>query len=339
MPCKNRPYWTHTKLQLAGTRPCNQCLECRIANRDYWVARNLLEFQSSIGAQFWTLTFSDSGLETFHQKGAHMLLDAFLKGLRKYERSKGNTLPIRCFGCLEHGSFTGRPHYHLILYNQLFSRLSEQPYRAGLPRPRYQLRRWRHGHVDCCPVNTKSMRYVAKYVSKLDQFYTNASNPPESSSLLEGERPDETINFLPRRPKLGLLGLRLLLDKISRSPARNLVQEPIIELDGRRWALPPSMYPDYQRFCREFGLNHGMRYDHRILRKQEAELEPYNFHEEDYLVRLQAQKERLWEHTHRVHELREASLLHSAVLSSHAANSRSSTNPNAKPTAMVTTDG
>lgn len=79
-----------------------------------------------------------------------------------------------------------------------------------------------------------------------------------------------------------------------------------------------------------------MRYNERIQRKQEAELEPYNFHDEQYKIRLQAQKERLWEHTHRVSELREASHLHSAVLSSHAANSRSYISPNATPTAMVT---
>ncbi len=222
--------------------PCSQCLHCRLNRRDKWVARAILESHASFIGQFWTLTFSDDGLNTLREKGAKKLVSSFQNALRMSEQRAGNPLRIRSFGCLEYGETYGRPHVHLMIWNHLHNQRQETPYRESLPRLRWNIGIWPHGHVDIQPLNTKSMRYVAKYVTKFEE-----------------DTEEEPIVFHCQRPPLGLGGLERLVRDTSLGPTRQWVQHPTIQLDGRTWALDQTMQKHYLRLLRQHGLkSHGV---------------------------------------------------------------------------------
>lgn len=306
----------NSKTGMIANVPCSQCLPCRIRKRDFWVTRAILECQSSIGAQFWTLTLDDESLLTFEERPGRKLYHNFLSSLRMSEKRKGNILPIRSFGCLEHGGISGRPHFHLIIFNQIYTQLEEIPYKEGLPRPRIHTPHWPHGHVDICPVNTKSLRYVSKYVSKLDQFCMTALG----TEFVITPTTVENINFHPKRPALGSLGLAMHVEKISRSPARSWVQEPFIELDGKKWALPPIMLKQWRNLCRQYGLTHNQTVSDKICAKLEREANFGNLHAQQYKLKQAYTRDRIWRHTHQQNEQREFAILQRAVLSSSPAN-------------------
>lgn len=217
--------------------PCGQCLHCRINKRDFWTARAVLESLSSSSAQFWTLTLSPEGLNTFHQLGARQLVRRFVQSLRVSEKRAGNGMTPRFFGALEYGDTTFREHIHLIVYNLQVNLISSTPYQNGLPRPRIHSAHWPHGHVDIQPFSVASARYVAKYVTKFE------------------ETQDEALAFHPKRPPLGYNGLAMLVDHISRSPARKWPMSPRISLDGKQFSLDPRTEMQYSRLLRAAGIS------------------------------------------------------------------------------------
>lgn len=200
--------------------------------------RALLEFQTSICAQFWTLTFSDDGLRNLEDEGPRLLLRRFTRALQERERRAGTGLKVRCFGALEYGDTTQRPHFHLILYNHLKSVMQATPYIPNSPRPRMHTALWRHGHVDVQDFSAESARYVAKYCMKFE----------------EGD--DDPVSFFPRKPPLGLHGLWQHVERISKGPRARTTQTSMIEIDGRRWQLPPSFALEFRSACRWYGVPH-----------------------------------------------------------------------------------
>lgn len=220
--------------------PCGQCLNCRLDRRDKWVTRCLLESRSAITGQFWTLTFSDHGLTNLSEKGARRLFRNFSRALQLKEQRAANPLKVRCFGILEHGETLGRPHIHLLVWNALNTSLTTTPYKEGLPRPRLHIPQWPHGHVDAMPLNTKSCRYVCKYITKF-----------------EVENPQENIAFHCQRPPLGYHGLASHIESLSRGPTRQWEHSPFIEIDGKKWALDQTMQRHFWRLCLIHGLKHS----------------------------------------------------------------------------------
>lgn len=219
--------------------PCNQCTGCRIHRRDCIAGRISLEHQSAVFGQFWTLTYAPEALqghngtaEQFRQEWRN-----FTQSVRRREASRGNPLPIRFYGCLELGSLSGRPHWHVLVWNALNCVLPTEPYRKHMPRPLYRIGPWRHGHVDSSSVGPTSARYVAKYVTKL--------NEDESEFVLP---------IYPRRPSLGLYGLRQHLESIARSPQRELTQQALVYAGGRTWPMAPSLKPYWRHWCNSLGL-------------------------------------------------------------------------------------
>ncbi|AXL14855.1 replication initiator protein [Microviridae sp.] len=266
--------------------PCNQCLNCRLDRRDKLVTRCLLESRSAGIGQFWTLTFSDSGLSALEEKGARKLYNNWLNALRMKERRNLGRSMIRCFGVLEHGEMFERPHLHVLIWNHYNSILPESPYKEGLPRPRFSIAQWPHGHVDCCDLNTKSCRYVCKYVTKFNQ--TAPSLQPTNT---------EPICFRPQRPTLGLDGLRLHVQSLSRSPTRKWEQPSTIELDGRQWALDQTMRRHYMLLLKKHQIRSvNDTLTKRIQRQteQRIETEETPWHTELYRLNQQATKERIY---------------------------------------------
>ena len=238
MKCTGPTTLKRTKNGFIPTIPCGQCLNCRLTKRDRLVTRCLLESLSSTIGQFWTLTFSDDGLETLKERGVKKLVKNFLNALRMREVRTFGESRLRYFGVLEFGETTQRPHVHMLMWNHHSSIYPATPYLEGLPRPQIHIEQWPHGHVDVCPLNLKSCRYVCKYVTKFDQ---QSSESP--------------ICFRPKSPALGLIGLGLHLEDISRSPRAKWPLPALIELDGKKWDLDPYMRNKYYQIARNLGLS------------------------------------------------------------------------------------
>lgn len=273
------------------TVPCSQCLQCRVNRRDHFVTRIYLESQSNTIGQFWTLTFSDEGLTTLQEKGARKLYKNFLDALRKKETRKGNILPIRSFGVLEHGSKFGRPHIHLIIWNHLNSILQEETYREGLPRPQYTIGQWPHGHIDAAPLNRNCMTYVSKYVTKFNDPTDDLPEP---------------IVFHPRKPPLGYIGLKQHVERISKSPTRKWEQPNSILIDGKPYHFDLHTQRLYWWLCRKHNLKyerHDWTYADKVLDRLERMDKDLQVQERE-LTKLHT-KQFLYEESKRLSSLRE----------------------------------
>lgn len=307
LECRSPIDLTRTKLRNSVVVPCNQCLACRINRRDKLVTRTLLEHHANFIGQFWTLTFSDEGLSAFTVGDERKLLKNFLAALRMRERRKGNRLPIRCFGVLEYGADWGRPHYHILLWNHLNTTLEAEPYIEGLPRIRHHLKLWPHGHVDACPLTVSSCRYVSKYVTKFNDL----------------EQTSESIAFHPNAPALGSLGLTKHMTAISRSPRKQWVQEPFIEIDGKRWALDQTMLGQWLYHCRRLGLKH--EHPTTDFEKQMSRIKRDHERSEKTWTKIlterrtDAERDRIYAYTHGEYQRKQDYLLSRALAASYRA--------------------
>ena len=94
--------------------PCGKCGACRSTRRANWSFRIAEEFRHAISARFLTLTYEDSmlpreeGIPTLVKKHTQL----WLKKLRKINDGR-----LRYYLVGEYGGKTGRPHYHVALFN------------------------------------------------------------------------------------------------------------------------------------------------------------------------------------------------------------------------------
>lgn len=167
--------------------PCGDCIECRKNKALDWSSRALMEMQSYSPSEvhFVTLTYSDENLPFVHtsyelgyefeddleelpdQLPTLSIRDVqlFFKRLRK----RWPDSDIRYMVCGEYGPTTARPHYHMILYGVPLTDL--KPWRRGekndlIYRSQEIENVWPLGHVEIGRVTSKSVGYVAGYVSK-----------------------------------------------------------------------------------------------------------------------------------------------------------------------------
>lgn len=96
--------------------PCGKCIFCRDKKAKEWAFRAVCENTSSTSQPlFVTLTYNPKHLPScgvFKEE-----IQLFMKRLRMNLTRKGIEHNIRYFACSEYGSKSGRPHYHLILWN------------------------------------------------------------------------------------------------------------------------------------------------------------------------------------------------------------------------------
>lgn len=144
-----------SRLQL----PCGSCLGCRRDRVMGWSLRCQHEAQMWDSNQFLTLTYDDKHLPPLSIL-APRDMQLFLKKLRKHYRG----VRVRFFGVGEYGEQSGRPHYHLLLFNLDIS-----------DRKRYNDEYWTSPTVDKLwgkgqaligDVTPKSCSYVAGYALK-----------------------------------------------------------------------------------------------------------------------------------------------------------------------------
>lgn len=118
MDCLNRKYiYPHrsidyVKEELPVLVPCGRCIPCLTAKRQEWITRLEHEFRYSTSAQFITLTYDQKHMPSDYSLNKKHLQD-FMKRLRK----RDGTNKIRYYATGEYGSKTGRPHYHILLFN------------------------------------------------------------------------------------------------------------------------------------------------------------------------------------------------------------------------------
>lgn len=92
--------------------PCGKCIPCLMNKRNDWSFRLEQEHKVSKSAHFITLTYDEKHLRT-DRKLCKRDLQLYLKRLRK----KDESTRIRYYAVGEYGEKTGRPHYHILLFN------------------------------------------------------------------------------------------------------------------------------------------------------------------------------------------------------------------------------
>lgn len=148
--------------------PCGHCLKCRIDNRNMWTWRILAELQSCDGV-FVTLTIDDSNLQglSVHKKS----LQDYHKRLRKNLCGR----KIKYFSVSEYGEEFSRPHYHEILMNVS----AGVPLTADMGDIPTIKKSWPFGFIKVEPACKSNIRYVLKYLDKMQDDKQFKSEHPE----------------------------------------------------------------------------------------------------------------------------------------------------------------
>lgn len=168
--------------------PCGQCMECRIKKAREWSIRLLHEKQLHEKSCFLTLTYNDENLPK--DKGLHVdHVQKFLKDYRHELDRKQGGKKIRFFCAGEYGSKSFRPHYHLIIFGDDFTK-DRLLYGVSHGHKYYisdTLKRlWPYGYHIIGSVTNDSVMYVARYVTKkitgsISAFYYDGIKPEFST--------------------------------------------------------------------------------------------------------------------------------------------------------------
>lgn len=192
------------------TVPCGRCAACLNRIRSGWAARLQAEWKASKTAYFITLTYNDDNLPfAVDDDGlCEPSLDKreitlFLKRLRRsleieyYRSTLREIMPEKHFGMKfryflvgEYGTKTGRPHYHLIIFN-LPGNLDTTNY---LIQKSWSKKGLSLGRSYIGSVSDQSINYVAGYVInpknaeslRISQFALMSRNPGIGAVYLDG---------------------------------------------------------------------------------------------------------------------------------------------------------
>lgn len=188
---------------------------------------------------FITLTYDDEHLPPGGCEFATVEKDAisvFMKNLRRYwqyhfDFPKSGDPGIRFYGASEYGDKSGRPHYHVILFNIPYLVDHLEYYKANFRGDVYYKcplldSIWKNGLVTVAEVNWETCAYVARYVMKKrtgfdTTFYEENGICPEYSVMSRnpgigrnGYDEDKILNsefILPGRKKLLLFSLSIIM--------------------------------------------------------------------------------------------------------------------------------
>lgn len=132
--------------------PCGRCPACYARRVSAWSFRLMQEEKICESSYFITLTY-DTKFLCFSKTGTASLckrdVQLFFKRLRKDSRSIGKK--IRYFAVGEYGERSGRPHYHIIIFNADVAAIQGA---------------WDRGGVYYGTVTGASVGYTLKYMSK-----------------------------------------------------------------------------------------------------------------------------------------------------------------------------
>lgn len=149
--------------------PCGRCIGCRLERSRQWAVRLMHELKSHEKSSFLTLTFDDDHLP-YPPSLDSKLFQRFMKRLRKWQASCTDDGRLRFFHCGEYGDENGRPHYHVILFGQDFSRDRRFVKKTDRGDDLYESddlgRAWPFGNAWIGDVTFESCAYVARYITK-----------------------------------------------------------------------------------------------------------------------------------------------------------------------------
>lgn len=166
--------------------PCSRCPACLKRRASGWSFRLMQEAKQAYSAYFVTLTYGNDHAKKIEHKDEQLLtkngflsirkpaLQRFFKRLRKYQQAHNpEAPPIRYYAVGEYGSKSGRPHYHIILFNADIHGISHA---------------WPFGHIHFGDVSAGSVGYCLKYMSKPKRIpmHQRDDRIPEFSLMSKG---------------------------------------------------------------------------------------------------------------------------------------------------------
>lgn len=185
--------------------PCGQCIGCRLEKRRQWAMRLTHESKLYDISSFLTVTYDEEHLPMCRSIcKRHPQL--FIKRLRKYlEPAK-----IRYFTCGEYGDDekyefrskyggnTGRPHYHILVFDYWPEDAREIPHKKSKQYKLYHSEKlskiWGKGSITIGEVNFDSASYAAKYCTK-------KQTGEKGKNFYQGKLPE--FATMSRRPGIG----------------------------------------------------------------------------------------------------------------------------------------
>lgn len=181
MQCMNQKLiWPHRSIDWldAGNEekpilvPCGKCVACLINKRTDWTFRLQEEHRVSKSSHFVTLTYDQKHLRTDGSLNKRDL-QLYLKRLRK----KDESARIRYYAVGEYGSNTGRPHYHILLFNSV-----EEHIRTSWTDSKGSA----IGIVHVGKVTPASIAYCSKYIIQKDSYPQGVEKPFATMSRAYG---------------------------------------------------------------------------------------------------------------------------------------------------------
>lgn len=179
------------KRKLGNIVPCGRCYQCLTNRKREWVWRMYKEAQYADNAIFITLTYDQENLERqcsvvdtdtgeIHEGVlVYADLQEFIKRIRsrqeyylekKYSHLKSGSAPIakkiKYYACGEYGEKSGRPHFHLIMYNVLSAIQEEICITSPSSTEIDPNSVWKYGFATIGKWNVRRLAYTAKYVMK-----------------------------------------------------------------------------------------------------------------------------------------------------------------------------
>lgn len=169
-PSGGRPIFGYegVKLGLQELKlPCGKCPECQKSYYTDWATRGSREILQWDDTIFVTLTYDDDHLPPGGSLAKKDVQD-FVKRVKKFFRSSKEN-PIRQIYCGEYGTKTGRPHYHIILFNCQFKdrtlhRTADGGQRVYVSETLRRL--WPFGNSEFGDAQPGSIAYLFKYILK-----------------------------------------------------------------------------------------------------------------------------------------------------------------------------
>lgn len=192
--------------------PCGQCRECRLAYRQHWRTRLILEKKNWKYAYFITLTYDNEhehyvtgvntitgeleNISTLDKKDMQLFLKSYRKpsdGSRK--GIKHDFGKVKYFQCGEYGDMSSRRHHHIIIYQDKpitdlkFLKLTRDKNTLWTSETVDNI--WGRGICFIGEVTRASAGYVARYVMKKQKgegakIYDQLGIVPEYVSMSNG---------------------------------------------------------------------------------------------------------------------------------------------------------
>lgn len=204
--------------------PCGSCIGCRMDYSRSWMGRITKEATLYQNNCFLTLTYNNENLptkDTINKETGELItghplvkkhVQDFIKRLRRqYEYHFGHK-GIRFYACGEYGGRTGRPHYHLAMFNidtTVFGDIKligNNKQGDALFTSKTIERIWGKGFITIGDLTPQSAAYIARYMLKKQKGkgkewyyeskgivseYTSMSNKPGISRVWYEEHKDE----------------------------------------------------------------------------------------------------------------------------------------------------